>query len=264
MRELEQALEQSQEQAQDDRGVAEPTQDVAVPRADRPSTPEPPASAVWIGEDRAAVTEAVARAGAAAAALSAALCDAAAGLSTPPRTSGAPSPVERTDTSEPDAAPSSTPMSRPPRRVPVRLRSGVHDGTPEALRQLLGSAGTVAIIDGYNVTMEGWPGLDHGGQRSSLLSALAGLQALVPATIHVVFDGDADGRRPSVGAPLPVRVHFSDADTEADDVILSMVARLPTDTPVVVVSSDRRVADGARRLGANALRSSVLLEQLRG
>ena len=70
-------------------------------------------------------------------------------------------------------------------------------------------------------------------------------------------------RRPSVGAPLPVRVHFSPADTEADDVILSMVAGLPTDTPVLVVSSDRRVAEGARRLGANSVRSSVLLELLR-
>ena len=78
-----------------------------------------------------------------------------------------------------------------------------------------------------------------------------------------MFDGDAEGRRPAVGAPLPVRVHFSPADTEADDVILSMVAGLPTDTPVLVVSSDRRVAEGARRLGANSVRSSVLLELLR-
>ena len=66
-----------------------------------------------------------------------------------------------------------------------------------------------------------------------------------------------------MGAPLPVRVHFSAAGTEADDLILDMVARLPTDVPVLVVSSDRRVAEGARRLGANAVASSVLLELLR-
>jgi predicted RNA-binding protein with PIN domain len=139
----------------------------------------------------------------------------------------------------------------------------VHDGTPEGLAQLLSVEGLVAIVDGYNVTMEGWPALDQQQQRDSLVSALGGLQARVPATVHVVFDGAADGRRPSVAAPLPVRVHFSAEGVEADDVILDMVARLPTDTAVLVVSSDRRVADGARRLGANAVRSSVLLELLR-
>lgn len=169
-------------------------------------------------------------------------------------------PIARSASSGP---PAGAPTGPPPRRVPVRLHSGVHDGTAEGLRQLLGVDGMVAIVDGYNVTMEGWPTLDHQAQRNSLLRALAGVQAQVPAAIHVVFDGDDDGRRPAVGAPLPVRVHFSAADTEADDVILSMVTRLPTDTPVLVVSSDRRVAEGARRLGANAVRSSVLLELLR-
>lgn len=152
---------------------------------------------------------------------------------------------------------------RPPRRSPVRLRSGVHEDSPEGIRQLLGLPALVAVVDGYNVTMEGWPTLDRGAQRDSLVAAAGGLQAQVPASIHLVFDGDADGGRPAVGAPLPVRVHFSAADTEADDLILDMVARLPTDVPVLVVSSDRRVAEGARRLGANAVASSVLLELLR-
>ena len=58
---------------------------------------------------------------------------------------------------------------------------------------------------------------------------------------------------------MPVRVHFSHAEVEADDVVLDIVARLPTDRPVVVVSSDRRVQDGARRLGANIVKSCELL-----
>jgi predicted RNA-binding protein with PIN domain len=155
------------------------------------------------------------------------------------------------------------PVDRPPRRSPVRLRSGVHEDSADGIRQLLGLPTLVAVIDGYNVTMEGWPTLDRGAQRDSLVAATGSLQAQVPASIHVVFDGDADGSRPAVGAPLPVRVHFSSADAEADDVILDMVARLPTDVPVLVVSSDRRVAEGARRLGANAVASSVLLDLLR-
>lgn len=212
--------------------------------------------------DLGAVAAAVDRAARAAALLGDALAEAAAALVSVV-VEPDPRPESPAPTSTPTGSPTGAPTGPPPRRVPVRLHSGVHDGTAEGLRQLLGVDGMVAIVDGYNVTMEGWPALDQYGQRSSLLSALAGVQAQVPAAIHVVFDGDDDGRRPAVGAPLPVRVHFSAAGTEADDVILSMVTRLPTDTPVLVVSSDRRVAEGARRLGANAARSSVLLELLR-
>ncbi len=218
---------------------------------DRPAGPPPDG---WSDDERAMVARSVERAARAAQELSCALGDAASGLLRPaPPVAPLDAPVE----------PPPATSQRPSRRVPVRLRGGVHDGSPEGLRQLLDVAGMVAVIDGYNVTMEGWPNLDRERQRTSLVAGLGGLQAQVPANIHVVFDGDADGRRPSVAAPLPVRVHFSPADTEADDVILSMVAGLSTDTPVLVVSTDRRVAEGARRLGANAVQSSVLLELLR-
>lgn len=213
----------------------------------------------WQGTDPRVVADAVASAARAAAALGEALTAAAAGLGpVPQETATEPGPPGEPGSDGPvPAAP------RPSRRVPVRLRGGVHDGSAEGLRQLLEVDGMIAIVDGYNVSMEGWPGLDRHGQRTKLVADLGGVQTQVRAAIHVVFDGDADGRRPSVAAPLPVRVHFSPADTEADDVILDMVAGLPTDTPVLVVSSDRRVAEGARRLGANSLRSSVLLELLR-
>jgi len=252
---------------------------VGTTRADAPSSgpvSAPVSDQSWSGDDRSAVADAVARAASAAAALGAALSEAAARLSAdgvgtlagpsvgaPPGGSSSSAAGDDVQGSGTRAATGSPRPPRPPRRTPVRLRRGVVDGTPEALRQLLEVDAMVAFVDGYNVTMEGWPVLDQTGQRSRLLSALASVQHQVSAVIHVVFDGDADGGRPSVGIPLPVRVHFSDADTEADDVILAMVARLPTDVPVLVVSSDRRVAEGARRLGANAVASPVLLELLR-
>lgn len=208
--------------------------------------------------DTAVVAAAVDRAARAAAVLGEALAEAATALA--PGVTDDPAPAATHDVAPP---PGGVERRRRARRIPVRLHSGVHDGTPEGLRQLLGVPAMVVFVDGYNVTMEGWPALDQSGQRGSLLSALGGLQAQVPATIHVVFDGDDDGRRPAVGAPLPVRVHFSDAETEADDVILSMVRALPVDTPVLVVSSDRRVAEGAREQGANTVGSSVLLGLLR-
>lgn len=235
-----------------DEGAAEPNQPVEASR--------------WEGVDPATIAALIDGAAGAATELARTLAAAAAafGAGTAPDASAATGPseagsgaVESADTARTAA------HRRPPRRTPVRLRSGLVEDTPEGLAQLLGTPRLTAVVDGYNVTMEGWHGLDKAGQRDSLVTALGGLQARTSATLHVVFDGDADGRRPAVGAPLPVRVHFSPEGTEADDVILDMVTRLPTDVPVLVVSSDRRVADGARRLGANAVPSSVLIELLR-
>ena len=148
---------------------------------------------------------------------------------------------------------------RPPRRTPLRLLRGVIDGSPEGVEQLLFTPQVILIADGYNISMEAWPQLDGSAQRSSLLNMLSALQARTSALVHVVFDGEGTGSRPAVGAPLAVRVHFSKAEVEADDLILEMVAGLPTDQPVVVVSSDRRVQDGARLLGANVVSSGQLL-----
>ncbi|MEI7886786.1 MAG: NYN domain-containing protein [Actinomycetes bacterium] len=159
-------------------------------------------------------------------------------------------------------APNSTapePNQRPPRRTPIHLVRGVIDGSPEGVEQLLVTPQVIVILDGYNISMEAWPLLNGAAQRSSLLDMLTALQARTAAIMHVVFDGEGAGDRPAVGAPLAVRVHFSPADVEADDVILEMVASLPTDQGVIVVSSDRRVQDGARRLGANVVKSSQLL-----
>lgn len=213
------------------------------------------ASSPWDGTDPAAVASAVHQAAAAANALSLAL-DRAAQLLTP-----LPAEPESPVPADPDAAASSAAAkgSRPPRRSPIRLQRGVVEDSAQGVEQLLATPEVVVIVDGYNVSMEAWPLLDGGAQRSSLIAMLGAVQARTGASVHIVFDGDDDGRRPSVGAPLPVRVHFSHAEVEADDVVLDMVARLPTDRPVVVVSSDRRVRDGARRLGANIVRSSDLL-----
>lgn len=229
--------------------------------------PAPPGADV----DLAAVAEAVTGAASAAAALGEALSTAA-GLLASAREEHAAAPTLAAAASE-AATTSAVGTSagrtnagsgaRPPRRTPIRLRGGRRDDEPDGLRQLLDEPGLVVFVDGYNVSMLGWPQLDVAAQRESLVRALGGLQSQVAASVHVVFDGDDDGRRPSVAAPLPVRVHFSSAEVEADDLILDMVRRLPTDVAVLVISADRRVAEGARRLGANVAGSSVLLELLR-
>jgi predicted RNA-binding protein with PIN domain len=80
----------------------------------------------------------------------------------------------------------------------------------------------------------------------------------------VVFDG-ADPVWPAVVPTTArrVKVSFSPADVEADDVILARVADIDPSRPVLVASSDRRVRDGAAAQGANVISSDQLLAVMR-
>jgi len=240
-------------------------------RASAPALPTPDESAAQRSPDAIVppslplreITSAVEAAARAAGGLATAIGQVAALLPTPDPDRGPddpPAPV-RTPSSA-TVGPSRAPAGRPSRRVPLRTLRGVVEDSPEGIEQLVGTDGLVTLVDGYNVAMSRWPELDKGAQRDSLVRALGALAARVGGVVHVVFDGDDHGQRPAVNAPLPVRVHFSSSDVEADDVILAMVAELPTDSPVLVISSDRRVAQGSRRLGANTAGSETLVELL--
>lgn len=146
----------------------------------------------------------------------------------------------------------------PQRRLPVTLRRGALDGTVEATDQLLRTPDVVVLVDGYNVTLQGWEHLDIRTQRERMVGLLGDVAKRTGAEVHVVFDGAHDGGRPAVSSPLAVRVHYSPDEVEADDVIIGMVAEIPARRPVVVVSSDRRVRDGARTEGANLVHSAAL------
>ena len=150
------------------------------------------------------------------------------------------------------------------RRRPVRLGRGLSVDSSAGLAELLSRADSLVLVDGYNVSMKGWPAQVPSDQRRSLLSMLGAMGSIAAAKIHVVFDGAYDGERPAVGAPLPVRVHFTESGVEADDRLLAFVDEAPPDAAVVVVSSDHRVRDGARERGANAVSSETLLARGRG
>ena len=80
----------------------------------------------------------------------------------------------------------------------------------------------------------------------------------------IVFDGaEEPGDLPPVPGRPRVRWRFSPPGIEADDVLLGMVADLDPSRPVAVASSDGRVRDGARELGANAISTPQLLSALR-
>ncbi len=211
----------------------------------------PPAPTV--GDPRAAAL-AVAAAARATEALGRALSDAAAAL--------APSPPR------PSAEPPSSPegpakrRAKAPRRTPLRAARGVPDDSREGIAGLLTTPGIRVLIDGYNVAKEGWPQLSLDRQRERFLAGLATLVGNRGPMVDVVFDGaDVVGGHRSTNCPF-IRVSWSPPGVEADDEILAMIDAISVETPVLTISSDRRVRDGARDRGSNTASSRSLLELL--
>jgi predicted RNA-binding protein with PIN domain len=146
------------------------------------------------------------------------------------------------------------------RRRPLAL-PGLLEEDDEAVAWLLRTDALV-LVDGYNVSISAWPDSALGHQRDRLLALLTEEVARTGADVRVVFDGaDVDGGD-ATRLRCPVAVEFTDADVEADDRILELVAAEPAERAVVVVSSDHRVRDGARAGGANVVTSQQLLRHL--
>jgi predicted RNA-binding protein with PIN domain len=160
---------------------------------------------------------------------------------------------------------------RPGDLVPALHPGDAVAGTPERallsddpalLDQLLGLPQVHLIVDGYNVTKTGYPDLSLEDQRSRLVSGLAALAARSGAEVTCCFDGGTLlGRVPAVNA-RGVRVLFSLPDEIADELIRRLVRAEPVGRPVVVVSSDREVADAVRRDGARAVSATALVRRL--
>ncbi|MFM7509434.1 MAG: NYN domain-containing protein, partial [Actinomycetota bacterium] len=144
------------------------------------------------------------------------------------------------------------------RRRPQRLVRGAVEGTPAGVDQLLRSPGALVVVDGYNLAMAVWRSLSPAELRDRTVGFLTDVRSRTGADVVVVFDGGEIGERLAVAAPVGVRTMFSPTGIEADDVIIDLMAKVPAEQPVVVVSSDRRVRDGVRRQGANVIRSEEL------
>ncbi|MGH3739586.1 MAG: NYN domain-containing protein [Micromonosporaceae bacterium] len=138
---------------------------------------------------------------------------------------------------------------------------GLEADDPARLDQLLALPKAHLVIDGYNVTKQGYGELVLEQQRKRLVSGLGGLAAQTGAEVTVVFDG-AERVVGLPPAPRGVRVLFSRKGETADELIRRLVRAEPAGRPVVVVSSDREVADGVRRHGAYPLGSDTLLRRL--
>ncbi|MFC7344101.1 NYN domain-containing protein [Saccharopolyspora griseoalba] len=130
-----------------------------------------------------------------------------------------------------------------------------------ALDRLLTLPAVHLIVDGYNVTKTGYPELPLADQRDRLAHQLAALSARTGAEVTVVFDG-ADVLAVPTAGPRGVRVLFSEAGVQADDVIRDLVAAEPKGRQLVVATSDRAVVTSVQRRGAYAVPSAVLVERL--
>jgi len=133
-------------------------------------------------------------------------------------------------------------------------------GDPSRLGTWLRLPSAHLIVDGYNVSKTGFPELTLAQQRDRLVRMLSALSARMSLEVTVVFDG-ADVTVP-MSPGRGIRVLFSPSGVIADDVIRALAAAEPAGRVVVVVSSDREIADGVRRSGARTAGSGVLLALL--
>lgn len=132
---------------------------------------------------------------------------------------------------------------------------------PARLDQLLALPKAHLVVDGYNVTKRGFGDVALEQQRSRLVGALGGIAAQCGAEVTVVFDG-AEKLVAVPPTPRGVRVLFSKKGETADDLIRQLVRAEPPGRPVIVISSDREVADGVRRHGAYPLSADTLLRRI--
>ncbi|NLU74520.1 RNA-binding protein [Streptomyces sp. HNM0575] len=146
-----------------------------------------------------------------------------------------------------------------PRDIAARALS---ETDPELLDQLLALPQSHLVVDGYNVTKTGYPTMPLDKQRLRLLGGLAGLAAQSGAEVTCVFDGAELAAPVLLAPPRGVRVLFSKPGQTADELIRQLVRAEPAGRAVVVVSSDREVADGCAAAGARPVSSALLLRRL--
>ena len=145
-----------------------------------------------------------------------------------------------------------------PKDIAARALS---EDDPAVLDQLLALPQAHLVVDGYNVTKTGYPQMPLEKQRLRLLGQLARLAAQSGAEVTCVFDGAELAAPVLLAPPRGVRVLFSKPGVTADELIRQLVRAEPPGRPVIVVSTDREVADGVARAGARPVASAVLLKR---
>jgi predicted RNA-binding protein with PIN domain len=119
------------------------------------------------------------------------------------------------------------------------------------------------LVDGYNVTFL----LDEGGftdtaARDRLNEGLARFRriAAAPTRVIVVYDSAQSGGVSTRTGPGGIEIRFTEAGHSADEEILDIASSAPA--RLAVISTDRRVREGAEESGALGLWSQALVAWL--
>ena len=112
------------------------------------------------------------------------------------------------------------------------------------------------LIDGNNVMGQrvGWH-RDRVRARRELLAELARFAAAKKASVAVVFDGAPDEHFADGASYRGVQVFYAARGSDADERIKSLVEASRERRTLLVVTSDRALAEYVRRCGAQVVRS---------
>lgn len=114
------------------------------------------------------------------------------------------------------------------------------------------------LIDGYNLLRcSAWPKAgdrDLEGQRDDLVRQLQTYAARNGENIVVVFD-NSQGSMKQIHHGSLLKVVFSPASKEADEVIQQMIRKARSARNIIVVSTDRAIRNTAKDHGAISMRS---------
>jgi len=143
----------------------------------------------------------------------------------------------------------------------AEARMSVLDGT--ALDRVLRGKHVHLIVDGYNVTKNGYSELTLLEQRTRLVTSLKALAAMRDIEVTIAFDGQVATSSELGTLPRHFRVRFSAKGQTADDLIRELLALEPPGRTVIVASSDKEVAASARSRRAWSVSAQTLLELIR-
>ena len=112
------------------------------------------------------------------------------------------------------------------------------------------------LVDGNNVMAQrvGWH-RDKAGARRALLDEVARFAEIKGVRVGVVFDGAPEKHFADGSSYRGVRVFYAERGSNADERIKAMVEEARERRTLVVVTSDRALADYVRRCGARVLRA---------